>query len=142
MTEVPTVPTTTLVTRASSLPAEPAEPAGPPVSSPPVAFATRQPYPNCGEDVSLSLDANGPPGRERRCLLAANAAGKPAELDAREIGSSFGGSAHVVYRTAPDRSLEVYVVGNPWQLVRCQGLQVDDRRVFTAVGCDAPVVLD
>jgi hypothetical protein len=92
--------------------------------------------------VSLSLDANGPPGRERQCFLAANTAGKPAELDAREIDSDAGGSVHVVYRTAPDRTLEVYIVGQPWRLIRCQGLQHDDRRVFTTVGCDAPIVID
>ena len=114
-----------------------------PVAGPePASFAGREPYPDCGEDFSVSLDPMGPPSDERRCFLQANESAKAAELVAHEAGAD-----QSVYRTNPDRTVDVYLPGGPagdppWQLYQCTGIAADDRRVFTLVGCGAPVDLD
>jgi len=152
-----TAPSTTSLTRSGPTDAAPLPPPPPPsrastpaippaattapARSEPAEFAAREPYPSCGTDESQSLDGVGPASRERQCLLAANVKGAPAELAALEVGALFGGAASVVYRSNPDRSVDVYVVGDPWHVIHCAGLSADARSGFAPDGCGEPVVL-
>ena len=102
--------------------------------------STAPPYPSCGEDFSLSLDAAGPPSASRRCFLDANTKRAPAELLTHEL-SELGRAPYLIYRTNEDQSVDVYIPGTPWLVAHCGGLDANERRVFEIVDCDEPVEL-
>lgn len=106
----------------------------------PDAFAGREPFPDCGDDQSTALDPMGPPSRMRQCFFDANARRKPAELTSSDATGTY------VYRTRPDGTIEVFVVGpdggDGWATFRCAGLSPDERLVFELAGCEEPIELD
>jgi hypothetical protein len=126
---------------------------GEPETTVPVDFGFRTQMPSCGEDFTMQMAMFGDlssESPERRCFVEAHEGGEPAELAAYEPPDPNATSDDIldlfVYRTGPNRALEVFVNSGPdfeqWLTYRCGSLEeVDGPRLFTLEDCTDPVEL-
>lgn len=106
---------------------------------------------DCGFDPSLAVAAAADDAPQRAvarlCLAAANRRAAPAWLMADEPADPPAGDEVVVYRSRPDRSVDVYRVVDPlaptwaWTRTTCRTLTLDRVRTFLLQGCGAPVAV-
>lgn len=124
-----------------------------PETTVPLAYGFRTPLPSCGEDFTMQqamfgdVDFESP---ERRCFVGAHQTGEPAELSAYEPPDPNAETDDildlVIYRTQPDRPVEVFVNVGPdfesWLYYQCDVLsEADGPALFALEECTEPELL-